>query len=53
MDRQRQMAQTHQKMKEIYCKSCGKRFAVSDTKVSEAERTGLCGDCKDHIRIEA
>jgi len=45
-------------MKKIYCKSCGKRFTVADCdwktgEVSEAERTGLYGDCKDHIRIEA
>jgi len=45
-------------MKLIFCKNCGKRFTVASRdwktgEVSEAERTGLCGLCKDHIRIEA
>jgi len=35
-------------MKEIFCKKCGKRFAVAELgrmKVSKAEAETLCGTC--------
>jgi len=41
-------------MKFIYCKHCGRRFAVSDSgDVSRAERDALCGVCSVLARIEA